>query len=34
MSPKERKIMSETRYDDLPEALKNVRTRSLFVMHL
>jgi hypothetical protein len=34
MSPKERKIMSETRNDDLPEALKNVRTRSLFVMHL
>jgi hypothetical protein len=26
--------MSATRYDDLPEALKNVRTRPLFVMHL
>jgi hypothetical protein len=26
--------MSETRFDDLPEALKNVRTRPLFVMQL
>jgi hypothetical protein len=26
--------MSETRYDGLPETLKNVRTRPLFVMHL
>jgi hypothetical protein len=26
--------MSETRFDDLPEVLKNVRTRPLFVMHL
>jgi hypothetical protein len=26
--------MSETRFDGLPEALKNVRTRPLFVMHL
>ncbi len=26
--------MSETRYDDLPDVLKNVRTRPLFVMHL
>jgi hypothetical protein len=26
--------MSETRYHDLPEVLKNVRTRPLFVMHL
>jgi len=26
--------MSATRFDDLPEVLKNVRTRSLFVMHL
>jgi len=26
--------MSATRFDDLPEVLKNVRTRPLFVMHL
>jgi len=26
--------MSTTRFDDLPEVLKNVRTRPLFVMHL
>ena len=26
--------MSETRFDDLPEVLKNVRTRPLFVMQL
>ena len=26
--------MPETRYDGLPEVLKNVRTRPLFVMHL
>jgi hypothetical protein len=26
--------MSETRFDDLPEVLKNVRTRPLFLMHL
>jgi hypothetical protein len=25
--------MSETRYGDLPDALKSVRTRPLFVMH-
>jgi Protein of unknown function (DUF3237) len=29
-----RKTMSEIRYDALPEVLKNVRTRPLFVMHL
>jgi len=26
--------MPETRFEDLPEVLKNVRTRPLFVMHL
>jgi len=26
--------MSKTRFDDLPEVLRNVRTRPLFVMHL
>ena len=26
--------MSEARYDDLPDVLRNVRTRPLFVMHL
>ena len=26
--------MSETRFDNLPEILKSVRTRPLFVMHL
>src|SRR4029077_5512439 len=29
-----RKQMSEIRYDRLPEVLKHVRTRPLFVMHL
>jgi hypothetical protein len=27
-------IMSETRFDNLPDVLKSVRTRPLFVMHL
>jgi hypothetical protein len=26
--------MSETRFDNLPEVLKSLRTRPLFVMHL